>query len=378
METLSRRQACLFMGLAPLFAAAAAKGLCEAGIARATEATEAALASAQEQYAAVQWQIDDLAARHEALSVELAATLDAMEAKRAEINQTIAQIEATQAELETCQEQLSWYVVDGYKNGTTTALDVLLASASYDELFQNMYYLTKINDSQVELIERTRAIKQQLVEQQAALEAQYAELEELRAQQQWQLDEMQAQQDAAYALLSSLGDEVAALTAQYNEELLEQARAEAEAQAQAQANGQSGGGGGGQSGGGGGSGSASAVINACYATPSPGAGYCAAWVTNVFLNAGIGGWYGDACDMYAAWCYTSDRSALQPGMIVAVSTWSGSSAGRIYGHIGIYIGGGMVMDNVGYIRTIDIDSWIGSYSTTVATRWGWLGGVALS
>ena len=49
----------------------------------------------------------------------------------------------------------------------------------------------------------------------------------------------------------------------------------------------------------------------------------------------------------------------------------------IYGHIGIYIGGGIVMDNIGYIRSISADEWISYYSTSVPVRWGWLGGIAL-
>ena len=365
MESISRRTACLLLALAPLTLGAPR--------AHAEEATAAALAAAEEQYAAVQMQIDELAARHESLSLELAWTLDAMESKRLEIEQTQAQVEATQAELQECQNQLAEYVRTAYKNGTTSELDVLLASADYEELFRNIYYLTKVNDSVAELIEHTREVKRQLEEQQALLESQYAELEALREQQEWQLWELEVAQSETYDLLNSLGAEVAALTEQYNQELIAQARAAAEAEAAAAAAAASGG----SSGSAWGSSSVNAVVNSCYSTPSPGAGYCAAWVTNVFSNAGIGAFYGDACDMYASWCYTSDRGSLAPGMIVAVSTWSGTSAGRIYGHVGVYIGGGMVMDNVGYIRTIDIDSWIGTYSTTVSPRWGWLGGVVL-
>ena len=29
------------------------------------------------------------------------------------------------------------------------------------------------------------------------------------------------------------------------------------------------------------------------------------------------------------------------------------------------------MDNVGYIRSINVDSWIGYYGDTVTPRWGW-------
>lgn len=376
---VTRRQACLAL-LAPLAAAGACALSRTPEAARASEATAQALASAQERYAQVQAQIDDLAWQQEQLSIELSGTLDAMEAKQAQIAATQAQIEQTEAELAACQEELAAYISDAYKNGKATELDVLLNSANYEELFANMYYLTKINDAEAALIERTRETAQRLANEKAALEAQLAELDALRAQQESELAEIQARQDETYALLSQLDGEVAALTEQYNAELIAQAQAAAEAEAARAASSGGGGSSGGSSysgGSSGGSASASAVVNACYSTPSPGAGYCAAWVTNVFLNAGVGGFYGDACDMYASWCYSSDRGSLQPGMIVAVSTWSGTAAGRIYGHVGVYIGGGTVMDNVGYIRSIDIGSWISTYSTTVSARWGWLGGVAL-
>ena len=336
MNAITRREACCLLCCIPPFAIAPLLGIREA---RAEEATAAALAAAEEQYAAVQVRIDELAAEHEALSFELAATLDAMEAKRGEIEATQTLIEATEAELQNCQSQLAEYIRTAYKNGATSELEVLLASADYEELFRNMYYLTKVSDSVTELIEHTREVARQLEEQKALLEEQHTQLDPLREQQDWQLGQLE----------------------------LAQAQAAAEAEAAAAAGGAIYG-----------SASASAVVNACYSTPSPGAGYCAAWVTNVLINAGVGAFYGDACDMYASWCYTSDRSALQPGMIIAVSTHPGTAAGRIYGHVGIYIGGGTVMDNIGYIRTIDVDSWISSYNGSVTPRWGWLGGIALA
>ena len=364
MNAITRREACCLLCCIPPFAIAPLLGIREA---RAEEATAAALAAAEEQYAAVQVRIDELAAEHEALSFELAATLDAMEAKRGEIEATQTLIEATEAELQNCQSQLAEYIRTAYKNGATSELEVLLASADYEELFRNMYYLTKVSDSVTELIEHTREVARQLEEQKALLEEQHTQLDTLREQQEWQLGQIEFSQAQTYDLLYSLDAEVQALTEQYNQELLAQAQAAAEAEAAAAAGGAIYG-----------SASASAVVNACYSTPSPGAGYCAAWVTNVLINAGVGAFYGDACDMYASRCYTSDRSAQQPGMIIAVSTHPGTAAGRIYGHVGIYIGGGTVMDNIGYIRTIDVDSWISSYNGSVTPRWGWLGGIALA
>ncbi|MFC2706342.1 MAG: NlpC/P60 family protein, partial [Olsenella profusa] len=139
-----------------------------------------------------------------------------------------------------------------------------------------------------------------------------------------------------------------------------------------------GGNGGSASGGGNKSGSQQRVVSACYATPSPGAGLCAMWVSQVFQNAGLGYPSGNACDMYNAWCTSASKSALKPGMIVAVSSHSSTPMGRIYGHVGIYVGGGMVMQNIGSVNTQSLDSWIAYYGDTVTPRWGWCMGIPLA
>lgn len=101
------------------------------------------------------------------------------------------------------------------------------------------------------------------------------------------------------------------------------------------------------------------IVNAAYITPSPGAGWCAMWVSQVYQNAGLGYIGGNANDMYRNYTFTSDRSKLKVGMLVAVeSSSSGSTAGLTYGHVGIYIGDGKVIDNIGYIRVTTLDDWI--------------------
>jgi len=104
------------------------------------------------------------------------------------------------------------------------------------------------------------------------------------------------------------------------------------------------------------------IVNAAYITPSPGAGWCAMWVSQVYQNAGLGYIGGNACDMYRNYTFTSDRSKLKVGMLVAVeSSSSGSSAGLTYGHVGIYIGDGKVIDNIGHIRVTTLDDWIATF-----------------
>ena len=104
------------------------------------------------------------------------------------------------------------------------------------------------------------------------------------------------------------------------------------------------------------------IVDASFITPSPGPGWCAMWVSQVYQNAGLGYVGGNACDMYRNFTFTSDRSKLQVGMLVAVeSSSSGGSDGITYGHVGIYIGDGMVIDNIGRIRTVSLDDWIATF-----------------
>lgn len=104
------------------------------------------------------------------------------------------------------------------------------------------------------------------------------------------------------------------------------------------------------------------IVDAAFITPSPGPGWCAMWVSQVYQNAGLGYIGGNANDMYRNYTFTSDRSKLKVGMLVAVeSSSSGSTAGLTYGHVGIYIGDGKVIDNIGHIRVTTLDDWIATF-----------------
>ena len=121
------------------------------------------------------------------------------------------------------------------------------------------------------------------------------------------------------------------------------------------------------------------VVNMAYATPSPGQGWCAAWVTNVFRGAGVGYFGGNACDMCRSWCHSSNRNDLKVGMIIADVSHPGTgSAGLTYGHVGIYIGNNKVMSNEGPITVKSLDSFIRFYGAGTGCKWGWIGGIDLS
>lgn len=384
-QELSRRTA-----LKALFGAASAAVLfglpARAHAAEASKETTDKLNAAQAQLDEVQAQLDSIANEYAALANKNAQTLNDIENVQGKIDDTQAQIDEKKAELKKKRNDLSDRVAASYKSGGTNILSLLLASGSFEELVANAHYVEKINKSDRDAIEDIQTIQEELDAQKTELESQKADLEKLKDQQTAQMQDMQAKQQEVQTVLNGLSDDVKELMAQRDSEILAAAQAEEAARkaAAAAANKNNSYSGGGSYAPGtpqqnAGSGKQQAVVNACYSTPSPGQNWCAAWVTNVFRNAGVGYFGGNACDMFNAWCYSSDRSALQVGMIVADSSHSGTGApGLIYGHVGIYVGGGIVMSNEGAITSKSLDSFISFYGTGSGVRWGWLGGIALS
>lgn len=388
--------------------------------------TQADLDSARQRYAEVEEQLNNLAAEYEELSIQQSGTLDEIEVTNGQISETETKIAGLEEQLSTKRERLGKRIASAYKAGTSDVVSVFLSSDSFEDLGSNIYYLDKISEQDRQMIDDIEATKGELDEHKLDLEGQKAQLEELSATQQEQLASMQEKQEETAEMLDSLDDEVKKLVAKRDKELAEAARqaeeqrkakeaaekaaaeraaaeqAAAEAAAAAaedetkdedetgeqeeeteepeeddtgesaaddvtgelQPETQTG--------------SQAAVVAACHSTGSPGGGLCAMWVSMVFENAGYGYAGGNANDMYNAWCDSSDRSQLRTGMVVAVSTHPHTWAGQIYGHIGIYIGDGVMMDNIGYIRTISVDEWIAYYGATVTPRWGWLMDIELT
>ncbi len=384
---VSRRSA-----MKTLFAAAGAAVLfanpVRARAADATDETKQALATAQAEYEKVQAQMNELSAQFQSLSEQQDKTISQIEDVQGQIDTTQAEIDEKQAELEKKQSVLSTRVSSNYKAGDADALAMILSSTSFEDLVSKAFYVNKVNESDQKAINEVNTIQKTLEEQRTNLESQKSELETLKAAQADQLEQMKAKKTEVKKLVDGLSDEVKALIAKRDDEILESAKAEeaarqaaaAAAAARAVSSSSSSGASGvisGTSQASAGAGAQQRVVSACGSTPSPGAGYCAAWVSYVFSNAGLGSVYGNADDMYNAWCTSSDKSKLKVGMIIAVSTHPHTWAGQIYGHVGIYVGGNTVMDNIGYIRSINVDQWVNFYGGTVTPRWGWANGLNL-
>ena len=414
-STITRRNALKILAMAGVGSLVPVRGLAD---------TESDLADAQTRLNEAQSKLDGIAREYETLSAAQSKTLDELAGVEDKIAEVKKRVKKLQDKLDKKQEELATNVAEEYKDGNNGVVGLVLGSTSIEDLISKLYYHGKVTEDQARLIEETKTAKEEVEKEKAELEKQQKHLAEVSATQEEQLEAMRGKQAEAQEVIDGLDKQVRELMQKRDAEMLaaqqeaerarkqreeaEKAEAEkAEARRKAAAessaassapassapasspaddNSSSGGSddsaddepSGSEGRGGNGTGSASRVIDACYSTPSPGAGLCAGWCSMVMENAGYGYVSGNANDMYAEYCYSSNRAELKPGMAVAVSSHPNTPAGRIYGHIGMYIGGGMLMDNVGEIRTISVDEWCDYYGGTVSPRWGWLNGIVLS
>lgn len=97
-------------------------------------------------------------------------------------------------------------------------------------------------------------------------------------------------------------------------------------------------------------------------------GFCLAWVNSVYEAAGAKTERKDCA--YCSGYYfgvSKDFSNVPLGAAVYGESYD-SADGRIYGHVGIYIGNGMVADNIGRVRITTLQQWITTYPDGC---WGW-------
>ena len=192
----------------------------------ASQSTLDALASAQEQLDQVQGQLDQLGEEYEAIAEKLSATMDQIEEVNGQISETETTIAQKEEELAAKKEVLARRVNASYKAGDSNLLEVLLASSSFDELTSNIYYMNKVTQNDVSLIDSVTQAKEALARTKAELESRKSQLEELKAQQGDDLAAAQAKQQEAQQLLDSLSGEVRDLMAQRDAEILASAEEE--------------------------------------------------------------------------------------------------------------------------------------------------------
>lgn len=178
---------------------------------------------------AVRNQLVGLQADLETAGENYYAVLDEQESAQRSMEEQQVKIDETTEEIEGLQDRLSTRARSMYRSGSTTFIDFLLGASSFAEFTQNWELLNQINANDADLVDQTKAAREQL----QAAKDEFARQEQIAAQKAAECkqihDEVQVKVQNATELMNSLDEEARALLEQ------EQAAAAAAAAAQAQA-----------------------------------------------------------------------------------------------------------------------------------------------
>lgn len=177
---------------------------------------------------AVRNQLVGLQADLETAGENYYAALDEQESAQRSMEEQQVKIDETTEEIEGLQDRLSTRARSMYRSGSTTFIDFLLGASSFAEFTQNWELLNQINANDADLVDQTKAAREQL----QAAKDEFARQEQIAAQKAAECkqihDEVQVKVQNATDLMNSLDEEARALLEQ------EQAAAAAAAAAQAQ------------------------------------------------------------------------------------------------------------------------------------------------
>ncbi|WP_417758289.1 coiled-coil domain-containing protein [Senegalimassilia anaerobia] len=212
---------------------------------------------------AVRNQLVGLQADLETAGENYYAALDEQESAQRSMEEQQVKIDETTEEIEGLQDRLSTRARSMYRSGSTTFIDFLLGASSFAEFTQNWELLNQINANDADLVDQTKAAREQL----QAAKDEFARQEQIAAQKAAECkqihDEVQVKVQNATDLMNSLDEEARALLEQEQAAAAAAAAAQAQAEAEAAAAAAGGNGGGNQGGGGndgGGNGGGSTIV----------------------------------------------------------------------------------------------------------------------
>lgn len=160
----------------------------------------------QSEVDSVKAQLDQANAAAQQASEAYYEALDAHDAAVKSMNEAQATLEQTKTELASKHQRLSNRVVDMYKSGSPTMLDVFFGSSSFVDFATQWDLLEDLNNSDKELIDQINTLKDQ---QQAAYD-QYVEQEKTAAQELVAAEQAKTSMDAQAAAYKSTYDSLSA------------------------------------------------------------------------------------------------------------------------------------------------------------------------
>lgn len=178
-------------------------GLCPAPAVAETSA------ELQQQLDSVSEQLYSLYSAAEQAGNDLATVTSNLNDTKAQIEQTTADIAEEEAQLAAYQDELGELVSTQYKSGGSTSIvTLLLSSGSFTDLISNLHYADKAAQHKQGVITAARELKDSLEQNRQALEEQKSEQEKLVADQQAKTEAAQAAANEAQGYYNQLSDEL--------------------------------------------------------------------------------------------------------------------------------------------------------------------------
>lgn len=167
-------------------------------------------------------QLSTYGAELSSLQDDLAKKTSDLEKTSYKIGEKQAAIEQTKEELVAAKAVLSARMRSSYKSGAVSLLGVLLGADSIDDVISRVYYMDKIASNDADAIQQVRDLEERLSDE-------VSDLEKTRSSQQKAVDELQTQVDEYEVKVAEARDYYDALDAQIQAELAAQQQAEEEA-----------------------------------------------------------------------------------------------------------------------------------------------------
>lgn len=184
--------------------------------------TPTALAVPQSDLDSAADQLSTYGAELSSLQDDLAKKTGELEKTSYKIGEKQAAIEQTKEELVEAKGVLGARMRSSYKSGAVSLLGVLLGADSIDDVISRVYYMDKIASNDADAIRQVRELEERLSDE-------VSDLEKTRSSQQKAVDDLQTQVDEYEVKVAEARDYYDALDAQVQAELAAQQQAEEEA-----------------------------------------------------------------------------------------------------------------------------------------------------